>query len=231
MSRAHRLSSLVDHAPVVLPSLLLCDFGNLEREVDRLEAAGARGLHLDVMDGNFVPNLTYGLPIVSALRRLTQMPLDTHLMIRRPQKYVEAFFDAGADVITIHAEATEEPAVILREIRERGAAAGIAFNPGTPLTVLETCRECCDLVLIMSVEAGFGGQPFDSAAVDKIRQARSIVGEDVVIEVDGGINEETINLCASAGAQLFVAGSAIFGESDYGNALDRLTRVAVQPSN
>jgi len=228
MSRASCLSSLLDHAPVILPSLLLCDFGNLEREVGRLKEAGARALHLDVMDGNFVPNLTYGLPIVSALRQLTEMPLDTHLMIRQPEKYVQAFFDAGADVITIHAEATTDPAGVLRDIRRTGAAAGIAFNPGTPLSTLELCGGLCDLVLIMSVEAGFGGQQFDPVAPSRLRQARSIVGDTAVFEVDGGINENTIDACASAGAQLFVAGSAVFGQSDYCGALDRLARVAMQ---
>lgn len=226
MTRSSCLSALVNNAPVVLPSLLLCDFGNLEREVRDLEEAGARALHLDVMDGNFVPNLTYGLPIVSALRQLTELTLDTHLMIRHPENYVQAFFDAGADVITIHVEATTNPVSTLENIRRTGAAAGIAINPGTPLSALQSCRELCDLVLIMSVEAGFGGQAFNPVALDRLRQIRGIVGETAILEVDGGINRDTINDCALAGAQLFVAGSAVFGQSNYGDALEQLTRIA-----
>jgi len=228
MPRVSRLLSLADQNLLVLPSLLLCDFGNLEREIARLKTAGVQALHLDVMDGNFVPNLTYGLPIVSALRRLTDMPLDTHLMICRPERYVQAFVDAGADMVTVHAEATDKPQAVLEQIRDLGASAGLAFNPSTSLDVLKSCAKSCDLVLVMSVEAGFGGQAFDPSAVGRIREVRSIVGDKVVIEVDGGINEDTIDVCASAGAQWFVAGSAIFKQSDYGQALHGLTRLVTQ---
>ena len=226
MSRSNCLAQLRDAAPVILPSLLLCDFGNLEREVDKLRAAGIRALHLDVMDGHFVPNLTYGMPIVEALRRLTDMPLDVHLMIAEPQRYVRQFIDAGADILTIHVEAVSDPAPVLREIRELGAAAGIALNPDTPLSTLESCKGLCDLVLVMSVQAGFGGQGFRTVALDKLRQLRPIVGPNVLLEVDGGVNEATIGQCANAGAQLFVVGSAIFRAPNYAPAIESLTAEA-----
>ena len=229
MSRANCLPALAKQAPVILPSLLLCDFGNLEREVSKLEDAGTKSLHLDVMDGNFVPNLTYGLPIVSAFRRLTDLPLDTHLMISHPERYVEAFYQAGADIITIHVEATRDPQGVIRKIRELGAGAGIAMNPDTPLTKIEDFVGDCDLVLIMSVDAGFGGQEFNSVAVDKLKRAREIIDRGTVLEVDGGINESTIECCAAAGAQMFVVGSAIFSQSDYGTAMDQLSQVATRP--
>jgi ribulose-phosphate 3-epimerase len=149
-----KLSKLRAASPTVLPSLLSCDFGNIEREVRRLEAAGVQGLHLDVMDGCFVPNLTFGLPIVEAIRRLTDLPLDTHLMIVQPERYVDRFIDAGADVVTFHIEAVDDPRPLLARIRERGVGAGIALNPATPLAEIEGCLDLCDLVLVMSVPAG-----------------------------------------------------------------------------
>ncbi len=209
-----------------MPSLLLCDFGNLEREIARLEEAGVAGLHLDVMDGSFVPNLTYGMPIVAAIRRLTDLPLDVHLMISHPHKYVEQFFDAGSDVITIHVEAADEPRGVLERIRELGAGAGIALNPATPLSKVEHCLDLCDLVLVMSVVAGFGGQPFNEVAIDKLRQVRKLAGPDVLLEVDGGINADTIGPCAGAGADLFVVGSAIFRNQPYDPAIRRLVELA-----
>jgi len=211
---------------MVLPSLLMCDFGNLEREVQKLEDAGVRALHLDVMDGAFVPNLTYGMPIVEAFRRLTNMPLDVHLMIAEPELYVEQFAAAGADVITFHAEAVRDPGSLLRRIRDMGAGAGIALNPDTPLSTIEDCLNLCDLVLVMSVPAGFGGQPFDDVALDKLRRLRKIADSRVMLEVDGGINESTIERCAQAGAGYFVVGSAIFGKEDYGPVVKALSQLA-----
>ena len=154
MSRRTSIAGLRQAAPIVLPSLLLCDFGNLEREVERLELAGVGGLHLDVMDGNFVPNFTYGMPIVAALRKLTDLTLDVHLMIDDPGRYVEDFYEAGADLVTIHIESTDQAAQVLQRIRNTGAAAGLAINPQTPLSRIQGCVELCDLVLVMSVEAG-----------------------------------------------------------------------------
>lgn len=226
MPRPNCLVQLREAAPVILPSLLLCDFANLEREVARLREAGIRALHLDVMDGHFVPNLTYGLPIVEALRRITDMPLDVHLMIAEPQRYLRQFVNAGADVLTFHVEAVAEPVPVLAEIRSLGAAAGIALNPDTPLSHLDACYGVCDVILVMSVQAGFGGQGFRTVALDKLRQVRAAAGPDVLLEIDGGVNEDTIGQCASAGAQLFVVGSAIFRAPNYSLAIEKLTSLA-----
>ncbi len=206
----------------ILPSLLQCDFTNLEREVRRLEDAGVPGLHLDVMDGHFVPNLTYGMPIVAALRQLTSLPLDVHLMISEPQKYVQAFIDAGADILTVHAEVPEDVRLTLDTIRSGGCGTGLALNPGTDLKVAEALLPLCDLVLIMSVNAGFGGQAFNPVALEKLRSLRDQVSPDVLLEVDGGVNLSTIRKCSDAGARLYVVGSAIFGQSDYKQAISAL---------
>ncbi|MGY8771103.1 MAG: ribulose-phosphate 3-epimerase [Pirellulales bacterium] len=215
------------NGPAILPSILLCDFTNLEREVQRLEAAEATALHLDVMDGNFVPNLTYGMPIVEAFRKLTDLPLDVHLMIEKPARYIRQFYEAGADLICIHQEATEEDTRdVLEQIKALGAAAGIAINPDTPTEKIEEYFDIVDLVLIMSVNAGFGGQKFNPAALDKIKRVRELAPSHVLIEVDGGVNAETINPCTEAGADLLVVGSAIFGEEDYANAMRQLNQLA-----
>jgi ribulose-phosphate 3-epimerase len=210
----------------VLPSLLQCDFGNLQREVQRLEEAGVIGLHLDVMDGTFVPNLSYGMPIVAALRRLTKLTLDVHLMIVQPQRYLRAFQEAGADILTVHVEACEQPGSVLEQIRELGLGAGLAFNPATPLDAVEPYVSKCDLVLAMSVPAGFGGQPFDPKTPERIAALRQLVPADTLLEVDGGLNAATIPQCATAGAQLFVVGSAIFRQPDYGKAVREFSRAA-----
>lgn len=211
---------------MILPSLLLCDFGNLEREVRRLEEAGVEGLHLDVMDGCFVPNLTYGMPIVQAIRRLTDMPLDVHLMIVDPEQYVGQFSEAGADVITFHVEAVKNPRSLLERIRDLGAGAGLAMSPETELSRIDGCLDLCDLILAMSVAPGFGKQKFDEIALDKLRRLKQIVGDDVMLEVDGGVNKTTIERCAEAGAGYFVVGSAIFGKEDYGPVVRELTQLA-----
>jgi len=226
MSRREQFLQLRAAAPQILPSLLLCDFGNLEREVARLEAAGVRGLHLDVMDGNFVPNLTYGMPVVEALRRLTSLPLDAHLMIANPGAYVEPFRDAGADAITFHVEACQEPGGLLERIRGLGVAAGIALNPSTPLTSVEPFLDQADLVLVMSVEAGFGGQSFHPSALERLRRLRTLAGPRLLLEVDGGINEQTIAASAASGAQLLVVGSAIFGQPAYEPVVRHLSNLA-----
>jgi ribulose-phosphate 3-epimerase len=226
MTSRTTLAQLKAAAPVVLPSLLLCDFANLAHEIDRLEAASVRALHLDVMDGVFVPNLTYGMTIVEAVRRSTELPLDVHLMIAHPERYVSAFRDAGADVITIHAEATADPRGVLAQIRATGAAAGIAINPNTPVAAIEPVLDACDLVLVMSVEAGFGGQAFDPVALDKLRQLRTLVRPEVALEIDGGINGTTIGPSALAGGELFVVGSAIFRSADYARSVAELTQRA-----
>jgi ribulose-phosphate 3-epimerase len=154
---------------VVLPSFLQCDFGNLELEIRQLEAAGVEALHLDVMDGHFVPNLSYGMPIVEAIRRLTDLPLDVHLMISNPLQYVGQFIKAGADIVTVHTEVAEDIRLTIEAIRSGGAGVGLAINPATNVNVLEALLPECDLVLIMSVNAGFGGQAFNPVALDKLR--------------------------------------------------------------
>ncbi|MHB8974490.1 MAG: ribulose-phosphate 3-epimerase [Pirellulaceae bacterium] len=226
MSRRDHFLALRSARPLILPSLLSADFGNLEREVEKLEQAETRCLHLDVMDGCLVPNLTFGLPILSAVRRLTTMPLDVHLMICEPQRYIERFCEAGADCLTVHIEAVERPREVLQQIRNGGAAAGIALNPATDLTTIEGCLDLCDLILVMSVPAGFGGQAFQEVALDKLRHVRQLVGDEVFLEVDGGVNASTIGRCAAAGAQLFVAGTAVFRSDHYGEAMRHLYRLA-----
>jgi ribulose-phosphate 3-epimerase len=210
MPRERTINELRKAAPAVLPSLLLCDFGNLEREVRTLEAAGVRALHLDVMDGNFVPNLTYGMPIVEAVRRATALPLDVHLMIARPGDYIDQFVNAGADSITFHVEAVDDPRPVLEKIRERGAAAGLALNPPTPLEAIAPSLPYCDLVLCMSVMAGFGGQKFNPVALEKLRTLKEQRGDSLLLAIDGGVNTRTIADCTHAGAHLLVVGAAIF---------------------
>ncbi len=212
---------LKDQAAVVLPSLLQCDFGNLAREIELLEQAGVKGLHLDVMDGNFVPNLTYGMPIVAAVRKLTKLPLDVHLMISEPAKYIASFVDAGADCLTVHAEIDGDVGAVLESIRAARVLAGVAVNPATPLKAVESFLPICDLLLIMSVDAGFGGQAFNPVALEKLRLAKELA-PDLLLEVDGGVNRKTIASCRKAGAQLFVVGSAIFGQDNYQQALMEL---------
>lgn len=209
-------------APAILPSLLMCDFGDLRSEIGKLDAAGIEVLHLDVMDGHFVPNLTYGMPIVEGLRRHTQMPLDVHLMISDPLKYAKAFVDAGADLLTFHVEAVEDAASVAKQIAAMGVAVGIAINPSTSMERLESCLSYCDLALVMSVEAGFGGQAFNPIALERLRFLRDHYPE-LLLEIDGGINGETIGSARAAGCDLFVVGSAIFRQSDYGKAIVDLT--------
>lgn len=212
---------LATDQPLILPSLLQCDFGNLAQEIARLEEAGVQALHLDVMDGHFVPNLSYGMPVVAAIRKLTDMPLDVHLMISEPSRYVSQFVDAGADCLTIHAEIEEDHCEVLESIRGHGIGVGIAINPGTPLEAVESALPLCDLLLIMSVDAGFGGQAFNPVALGKLKAVKAS-SHDLLLEVDGGVNLDTIAACHAAGASLFVAGSAIFGQDDYRSAVDGL---------
>jgi ribulose-phosphate 3-epimerase len=202
-------------SPMVLPSLLASDFTELRREIERVEEAGARALHVDVMDGHFVPNISLGVPVVEAVRRATKLPLDVHLMIEKPERYLEAFRDAGADGMTIHIEAVPDPRPLLDKIRSLGALAGLSLNPPTPLSTIEPSLPNCDLVLVMSVMPGFGGQKFDPRAYDKLRELRRLGDIDVLLEVDGGVNAETVGECAEAGADLLVAGVAIFHTDDY----------------
>lgn len=206
---------------IILPSLLQCDFGNLQREIAQLEEAGIQAFHLDVMDGHFVPNLTYGMPIVEAVRKLTSKPVDVHLMISEPGRYVQQFVDAGADCLTIHAEIVAEIGPVLEQIRAAGVGVGLALNPETPLDKVEQELPLCDLLLMMSVNAGFGGQAFNPVALEKLETVKQ-THPDLLLEVDGGVSSTTISSCHEAGASLFVVGSAIFGQSDYRRAIEQL---------
>ena len=213
-------------APLIAPSMLKCDFGNLHREVELLESAGAELLHLDVMDGHFVPNLSYGPVLIERLRELTSLPFDAHLMISEPDRYLDDYLAAGCDAITFHIEAVPEPAPLLRRIRDAGAVAGIALNPGTPVSALDSALAECDVVLVMSVEPGFGGQKFQPAALDKVRALHGRVSGQTLIAIDGGIGPETIPACTAVGVDLYVVGSAIFESADYQAAMDEMRSLA-----
>lgn len=211
----------------ICPSLLAADLGRLAEQVASVEAAGADWLHVDVMDGRFVPNLTFGAPLITALRKLTSMPLDVHLMVLEPERYIEPFADAGATLFTFHPEATIHVQRHLAMVRERGMRPGLALNPGSPLELVAEVVHELDLLLLMSVNPGFGGQSYLPSTTDKIRRARRLLMErgcDAQLEVDGGICEDTIGQVRAAGADTFVAGSAIFGAPDPGAAVRELRR-------
>ena len=229
MNAREKILQLRSTSPLILPSLLLCDFGDLRSELELLAKAGIQALHLDVMDGLFVPNMTYGMPIIEGLARYTELPLDVHLMIQEPSRYIEQFGAAGANLITVHVEACSDLPATLKQIHELGIASGVALNPDTELDAILPCLELCDLVLCMSVNAGFGGQEFNPVAIEKFKQLVEIRERrqlNFVLEVDGGINVETIGDCYSAGATWFVAGSSIFKQQCYQQAVTDLTAAA-----
>ena len=228
MSPRDRILALRSEKAVILPSLLMCDFGNLEREIRALEDAGTQALHLDVMDGVFVPNLSYGLPVVEAIRRLTDLPIDVHLMIQKPSQYLQAFMDTGVDCITFHIEAEPEPQPLLEELRRSEIASGLVLNPQTPLETVEPYLSLCDLLLVMSVNAGFGGQAFNPVALDKLKAVRANSAEDLILEIDGGINLDTVASSVEAGAQWLVVGSAIFKTDNYQAAIQQLMQQALE---
>ena len=226
MSKIKWVADLVAERPLIAPSILAADFANLERDIRRVEQAGAKILHLDIMDGHFVPNLSIGVPVVEAVRRITELPLDVHLMLSEPQKYVQAFRKAGADLISVHIEVLDDPRPLLDEIRSLGAAAGLVHNPPTPIEKLAPFVRDADLVLTMSVMPGFGGQKFDVSVLEKIAYIKEHAAPDTLISVDGGINDDTINDCAKAGCNLFVAGTAVFGKLDYAERMQTLAQLA-----
>jgi ribulose-phosphate 3-epimerase len=214
---------------VIAPSVLACDFGRLFDEVQAVTDAGADWIHVDVMDGHFVPNITIGPRIVEAVRDATQLPLDVHLMIQQPERYIEPFVKAGATTIGVHAEACPHLHRTVAQIREAGARASVTINPGTPVTAVEPVLGDVDQVLVMTVNPGFGGQQFIAGTLPKIETLRGWIrdrGLAVTLEVDGGITEDTIASVARAGANAFVAGTAIFGAPNYREAIAALRQAA-----
>lgn len=209
----------------IAPSILAADFSKLAEEVKAVEEAGAKLIHIDVMDGHFVPNITMGPIVVDALRPVTNLPLDVHLMIENPDQYIEEFVKAGADYITVHVEACRHLHRTIQLIRSLGAKPGVVLNPHTPVETIQHVLEDIDLVLLMTVNPGFGGQKFIHSVVPKIETLSGMIKEknlNVEIEIDGGINAETIKPCAQAGASIFVAGSAIYGQEDRKAALQSI---------
>ncbi|MFL5320765.1 MAG: ribulose-phosphate 3-epimerase [Myxococcaceae bacterium] len=210
---------------IIAPSILSADFGRLAEEVKAVEAAGADWIHVDVMDGRFVPNITLGPVVVTAVRKATKLPVDVHLMIVEPEKYIEDFRKAGADVITVHAETCPHLHRTLQQIKASGAKPSVVLNPSTPLAAIEEVLPDVAMVLLMSVNPGFGGQSFIPQSMDKIRRLRAMIdarGLDVDIEVDGGINRHNARQVIEAGGNVLVAGSAVFGEKDYAGAIKAL---------
>lgn len=209
----------------ISPSLLSADFARLAYDIERVEAAGADWLHLDIMDGHFVPNLTFGPPVVAAIRKVTRLPLDVHLMISNPADFVEAFADAGADWLTVHVETEPHLHRLLNRIRDLSVHPGVSLNPSTPLLWLDEVLTEVDMVLLMSVNPGFGGQKFIPSSLKKVKQLREkILGisKQVLIQVDGGVNEENAESLITAGADVLVAGSAVFGQNDLAEAIKKL---------
>ena len=205
------------------PSVLSCDFGIAARQIKEAEEAGALYLHLDVMDGSFVPNISFGVPVIKSLRKHSNAVFDVHLMIDAPERYIKDFADAGADIITFHAEATPHSHRVIQQIKELGKKAGIALNPSTPLSVLDYVMDDADMILIMSVNPGFGGQSYIPATTEKIRALKEKLGKRTVdIEVDGGITVNNISEVLSAGANVIVAGSAVFGQKNISESTKQL---------
>ena len=213
---------------LIAPSILSADFARLGEEIAMVEKAGADWIHVDVMDGHYVPNITIGPLVAEAASSSTNLPLDVHLMIENPDKYIPAFAEAGANYISVHVETCPHLNRTIQFIRSCGAMPGVVLNPSTPLNSIEWVLEDVEFVLIMSVNPGFGGQAFIQNSLDKIRQLRSMInknGTKTLIQVDGGVNEMTIKAISQAGADIFIAGSAIFGSNDYKQTIDTFRKL------
>ena len=209
----------------IAPSILSADFSKLGEEISDVEKGGAELIHVDVMDGHFVPNITIGPLVVESIRPITKLPLDVHLMIENPDQYIESFAEAGADYITVHVEACRHLHRTIQLIKSFGVKAGVVLNPATPVQLIEPIIEELDIVLLMSVNPGFGGQKFIPSVLNKIKQVRDLAkqkGVQLEIEVDGGVNEQTARLCVEAGATILVAGSAVYNQEDRGKAISIL---------
>jgi ribulose-phosphate 3-epimerase len=215
----------------IAPSILSADFARLGEEIASAERGGATLLHCDVMDGHFVPNITIGLPVIKSLRRATRLPLDAHLMVSEPGLYAEQFAEAGASMVSVHVEADAHLHRTLAAIKAKGAAAGVAINPATPLVALEEALPYADFILLMSVNPGFGGQKFIQTSLDKLRRLRLMIesrGLKTRIEIDGGVDAKNIAEVAAAGAEIVVAGTAVFGASDPARSVRELREAAAQ---
>lgn len=214
MGRYDDLRGRVRTGPAIAPSILAADFAHLGDAIAQAAAAGAASIHFDVMDGRFVPNISIGLPVLASVRRATTLPIEAHLMIVEPERYAEAFAHAGADIVTVHTEATAHLNRVLSSIREAGSVPGVTLNPATPLVMIEEVLPLVGLVLVMSINPGFGGQqylPASTARIARLAEMRAERALDFIIEVDGGINPTTIHAAADAGCDLMVAGTAVFG--------------------
>jgi ribulose-phosphate 3-epimerase len=218
---------------LIAPSILSADFSHLAEDVQKVIDAGADWIHADVMDGHFVPNITFGPMVVAAVRSITDLPIDVHLMIEAPERYIEAFAKAGASHISVQVETCVHLHRTIAQIKETGAKAGAVLNPATPLSAVNWILSDVDYVLVMSVNPGFGGQTFIPSSLDKIRALRQLIDTqelDVQIEIDGGVNRDTIGAIAAAGADVFVAGSAIFGSDDYQKTIAAFREIIDRPN-